>query len=363
MKKRMLSQDIAKGLAILVVVQLHSLQPSELLYYILAVLLGFAMPFFMFMSGYNYRSKGLTPVQNMKKRVLMILKVFACWTFCTFLVMGLYFLIRGDGTVKEILKSFAGFLLSESGCKMIGWALPTALFQHVLAPLWYLQYLVTASVLLYLTVDYALRSLKHTFSLVFLGLAVTFVLVAFNVYLPWGLHCAPALAALMIAGAALGQENRFFTAATSTAWKVVNTLTCFAVTTAIQFFFPSAGLLGAGNLGEVAGSVEVLFLLCFGVFGSYFLIHFGMLLEKVPVLSKGLIWLGQHTLIILCLHRPVAYVIRDLMGLPHFVSGSYTDVMTGENILAFLLVFVVLIPVILIVDRVKKKRSAKQSAS
>ena len=363
MRKRMLSQDIAKGLAILVVVQLHSLQPSEMLYYVLAVLLGFAMPFFIFMSGYNYRSKGLTPVQNMKKRVLMILKVFACWTIGIFLVMGAYFLIRGDGTPAEILRSFAGFLLSESGCKMIGWELPTALFQHVLAPLWYLQYLVTASVLFYLTMDCALRSLKHAFSLVFLGLAVTFVLVAFNVYLPWGLHCAPVLAAIMITGAVLGQENRFFTAATTTAWKVVNTLICLAVTTAIQYSWPSAGLLGAGNLGEVAGSVEVLFLFCFGVFGSWFLIHIGMLLEKVPVLSKGLIWLGQHTLIILCLHRPVAYVIRDLMGLPHFIAGSYTDVMTGENIIAFLLVFVVMIPVILLVDRIKKKRSVRQSAS
>ncbi len=145
MKKRMLSQDIAKELGILIVVQLHALQLSAGLFYVLAALFGFVMPFFIFMSGYNYRSKGLSPVQAMKKRVLMLLKVYAEWTAGISIVMGAYFLIHEDGTLSEILKSFAGAILSESGCKMIGWVLPLSLFQHVLAPFWYLQYLITAS--------------------------------------------------------------------------------------------------------------------------------------------------------------------------------------------------------------------------
>ncbi|MBQ6383844.1 MAG: hypothetical protein IJJ42_09680 [Clostridia bacterium] len=87
----------------------------------------------------------------------------------------------------------------------------------------------------------------------------------------------------------------------------------------------------------------------FAVFGSYFIIRFSALLEKVPVISKGLIWCGQHSLIILCLHRPVAYVIRDIMHLPHFISGIplYIDRITPENLAAFLLVFAVMVPVIM----------------
>ena len=80
----------------------------------------------------------------------------------------------------------------------------------------------------------------------------------------------------------------------------------------------------------------------------------------MPVVSKALIWFGQHSLIILCLHRPVAYVIRDAMRLPHFLSGNplYVDHMTAENVIAFLLVFAVMVPVIIIADRVKAKRAA-----
>ena len=112
MKKRMLSQDIAKGLGILVVVQAHGLQLTHVLLYAVCALFGFVMPFFMFMSGYNYRKKGQDPVQAMKKRVGMILKTFLYWTLGTFVVMGVYFLIHGDGSVSEILRSFAAFMFS-----------------------------------------------------------------------------------------------------------------------------------------------------------------------------------------------------------------------------------------------------------
>ena len=53
-------------------------------------------------------------------------------------------------------------------------------------------------------------------------------------------------------------------------------------------------------------------------------------------------------------------MIRDAMRLPHFLSGNplYVDHMTAENVIAFLLVFAVMVPVIIIADRVKAKRAA-----
>lgn len=363
MKKRMLSQDIAKGLGILIVVQLHGLQLSKEIFYPVAALFAYVMTFFIFMSGYNYHPKGLRPLLTMKKRVLGILKVYACWTLGIFLVMGAWFLIRGDASLPEILKSFAGAVLSESGCKMIGWQLPVALYQHVLGPLWYLQYLITASLIFCPLADYALRSVKNLFSLVLLLSGITLAFVVSGVFLPWGLHVAPLLAAIMFLGAKLGENNGLFASPSRTAWTVVNTLVSLVIVGLIQFFFPNAGILAAGLLGEAAGGIEVLFAFCFAVFGSYFLIHLGKLLEKVPVVSKCLIWCGQHTLIILCLHRPVAYVIRDVMGLPHFVSGNplYVERMTWENIIAFLLIFVVIVPVIMIWDKIKEKRRGVHS--
>lgn len=364
MKKRMLSQDIAKGLGILIVVQLHGLQLTKDIFYPVAALFGFVMPFFIFMSGYNYRPKGLSPVQSMKKRVAALLKIYTYWTFGIFIVMGLYFLIRQDAAFSEILKSFAGAVLSESGCKMIGWKLPVALFQHVLGPYWFLQYLISASIIFFLAADYALRSIKNTFSMVMMLLGITFLFVQLKIFLPWGAHCAPALAAIMMIGAKLGEDNRFFAPSSKAAWTCLNSAVSLAVVDLIQIHYPSAGILGAGLLGEAAGGIEVLFAVCFAVFGSYFLINLGRLMEKVPVLSKGLIWCGQHSLVILCIHRPIAYVIRDLMKLPHFVSGDplFIDRMTPENVIAFLLIFAVMVPVIMIWDKWNEKRSAKTTA-
>ena len=358
MKKRMLSQDIAKGIAILAVVGLHGLQGTKTMYYTLGPITGFIMPFFIFMTGYNHHPKaGMTPWQTAKKRVLAILKVYAGWTIGTMIVMTAWFLIRKDATLPEIMKSFAGAVLSESGCKMIGWQLPISLFQHVLAPLWFLQYLICASLIFYPIVDYALRSVRNLFSVVLLLLGITFSFVCFGIQLPWGIHCAPALAAVMLLGAQLGRENRFFAPTSRPAWAVLNTAVSFVIVNLIQFFYPSAGILGAGLLGEVAGPIEILFLCCFAVFGSYFLIHLGKLIERIPVLSRCLIWFGQHSLIILCLHRPLAYLIRDVMGLPHFISGNplYVDSITTENLIAYLLVYAIMIPVIMAVDRLTGK--------
>ena len=358
MKKRMLSQDIAKGMAILAVVQLHTIQVNMAVFYFFSAFLAFAMPFFIFMSGYNYRPKGLKPVEAMKQRVLAILKVYAVWTLGIFVVMGAYFLIRGDASPAEILKSFAAEVFSESGCRMIGWNLPVALFQHVLAPYWFLQYLITASVLFYLLVDYALRSVKNLFSLVILLSGITFAFVCLGIELPWGLHCAPLLAAVMMLGAKLGEDNRFFAPASKVWLSVLNAVVCLVIVDLIQISFPAAGILGSGRLGDVAGGAEVLFVLCFGVFGSFLLIHIGKLLDRVPVVSTALIWCGQHSLLILLMHRPIAYVIRDVMGLPHFISGNplYVDHVTLENVIACLLVYAVMVPVIMGWDRLKARR-------
>ncbi len=360
MRQRILAQDIAKGLAVLFVVQLHGLQPDMVMFYIFYSLVSFAMPVFFFLAGFNHRDKGQSSAAKIRRRVGKLLKTYIVWTLGTFTVMGAYFLIRGDGTPEEILWSFAASLLSESGCKMIGWELPVSLFQHVLAPYWFIQYLITASIIFCLTVRYALSSVKKLFSVTVLLLAVTFAFVSFNVYLPWGIHCAPAIAAIMLAGAKLGRDNMLFTCASRKSWIVINSIVCLVTVDLFEIFFPSAGLLGAGLLGEVIGPVEVPAAFVISVFGTYFLVNFGSLLQKIPVISGALIWLGQHSLIIFLIHRPIAYVIRDAMHLPHFISGNplYVDSIGLKDLIAFLLIFAVMVPVIMLTDRIKARRAS-----
>lgn len=356
----MLSQDIVKGMAMLVVIQLHCLQPTMWILYPLVAFFGFIMPVFMFLAGYNYHQKQLSPFVMIRKRVGLLLKIYFSWAFANFVVMGTYFLLHKDGTPMEILRSFGASLLSESGCKMLGITVPITMFQHVLGPCWFLQYLITSSIVFYLCVDYALKSFKQTFSVTILLILITYLFLRFDILLPWGFHCAPALAAVMIIAAKLSQEGHFFDTSEKRIWTVVNSLVCLLIVDTIQITHPSAGILGAGLLGEFAGNIEVFFMVVFAVFGSYLLINIGKLIEKIPYLSTGLIWFGQHSLEILLLHRPIGYLIRDAMKLPHFVSGDplYIDKITAENLIAFLLIFVIMIPILIFYDKFKAKRKA-----
>ena len=69
---RMVEQDIAKGIAILLVIALHCLTLKKEYYMILAGLVGFLMPFFFFIAGYNYRPGKYTFKENVIKRTIQL---------------------------------------------------------------------------------------------------------------------------------------------------------------------------------------------------------------------------------------------------------------------------------------------------
>ena len=76
MNKRMLEQDIAKGIAILMVMALHCLTIEKKYYMIMAGLVGFLMPFFFFMSGYNYHPGKRSFKENVMKRTKQVVPPF-----------------------------------------------------------------------------------------------------------------------------------------------------------------------------------------------------------------------------------------------------------------------------------------------
>ena len=360
MKKRMLTQDIVKGIAILIVVQLHTLQLTKVTLYLLAGLFGYVMPVFMFLSGYNYHPKGLTPWQRIKKRVGALLKIYLKWSFLIFILMAPYFYLRKEGTMAEIIKSFAIQLLSNHGAAMLGIEVDMTMFRMVLGPCWFLQFLISSSIIFYLAVDYALKSFRNTFSIVSLLIMISYIFLRFDIVLLWGFHFAPAIAGVMIIAARLAQDNHFFDTSNKKIWTIINSLVCLLIVDAIQLSYPMAGLLGAGVIGTIAGANETFFFVCFAVFGTYFLINLSKLIEKIPYVSTALIWFGQHSLEVLLLHRPLSWVIIDMMKLPHFVSGHplYVDKISWPDLAAFLLNFAIMVPLIMLNDYLKAKRKA-----
>ena len=75
----MVEQDIAKGLAIILVMMLHILTTKTELFNIMGGIVGFIMSLFFFLTGYNYKS-GKTFKENVVKRVKQILIPFFIYT-------------------------------------------------------------------------------------------------------------------------------------------------------------------------------------------------------------------------------------------------------------------------------------------
>ena len=117
---RIIVEDIAKGIAISLVVMFHAVELPQMPGLIIIACFAYVLVFFYFVCGYNYRDKGLSYVQNIKKRTLQILVPFFICTTLIMLIMGAYFLIRNDATLQELIYSALSFWMSKWGCHMIG---------------------------------------------------------------------------------------------------------------------------------------------------------------------------------------------------------------------------------------------------
>lgn len=358
--QRMVSQDIAKGIAILLVVLLHIIEVPQIIRIICGLLFGYAMPFFLFMTGFNYKNKGLTPAQNIKKRLIQILRPFFVYTFLLGIIMSIHFVLNGEATVGECIKSYAGFLLSRWGTPYIGWDLPKTLFQRVYGPLWFIQFLVPATIVFYPFVDKALEN-KKNFLITIFGLAtVSCVLIELGLVLPWGIQDAPAIAAIMIIGAWCHQDNRLFKEPSKKKWTYINCFVCIATIGVIELTGNTAGYFPAGDISGVYGGVEVYITMLVALFGSYFLINFSKLLEKVKVVSNVYSWLGRHSLQILILHLPFAHLVIDAFGYQQMITEFpvASETISIDQVISFVVTMAVLYIVITLIDKSKAKKKA-----
>lgn len=355
-KQRMVSQDIAKGIAILLVVLLHIVEVPNIIRIICGLLFGYAMPFFLFMSGFNYKNKGYTPIQNIKKRLIQILKPFITYTLIIAVVMSFHFVLNNEATVTECIKSYIGFLISRWGTPYIGWDLPKTLFQRVFGPLWFIQYLVPSSVLFYLFVDKALIDNKHFVITTFSLATASVILIELGLVLPWGIQDAPAIVAIMIMGAWCHQDDRLFKNR-SRKWTIINCFVCLAIIGVIELTGNTAGYVPSGEMSAVYGGFEVYITMLIALLGSYFLINFSKMLEKTKVISKIYVWLGTHSLLILFMHLPIAHLVIDAFGYEQMITEFPVAVekISFDQVITFVVTMTIMYVIITIIDKLKEK--------
>ena len=96
---------------------------------------------------------------------------------------------------------------------------------------------------------------------------------------------------------------------------------------------------------------------------------FSKAVNRIRLLSRGLRWLGRHTLLILLMHGFLAVIYCDILHVyfkpgPYWYLGPYGIPLTweiiGKSVLVVLLALATCIPVCLIVDRGKRLLSKKQ---
>lgn len=357
MKQRMISQDIAKGIGILVVVLTHTVQANRVLGSVVAILFGYIMPFYMFMAGYNYHSNGLSPWENIKKRNGKILKSMIIYSLIIGVVMGAYFLIRKEATLFELIRSYGVFLISKWGAKLIGLNLPQVYYQRLLGPCWFLQFLMVSNVFFYLFVDKATSSTRSLISYTILLSGISVILIEYGVVLPWGIQNAPAIASVMILGVWFKKYNLLSSEGTNKKLVLINCLICLLTIGLTQLNYNGAGYFGAGAMGEVCGGAEIYLFIVIAITGSYFLINFSEKIKEVPVLSNILIWFGRHTLLVLLTHVSIVHILKDIFGLPQFNAADqlFVEKMDLRTIPIYFLTLIIVYLLIILIEKIANR--------
>ena len=321
-KKRMVSQDIAKGLAILLVVFVHSVKVNKGIGSVIGVLFGYIMPFFLFISGYNYNDKGQGIANNLKRRLKQLLIPFIIISFLIFTIMGTYFVLMGEGSISDVVKSFLIFLSSKWALPYFGLEFNQVLFQRILGPCWFIQFLIVADIIFIPAQQFAKDDDKILFLLCFTFTILSAVLIHFRIYLPWGIQNAPAIACSMLIANKLKNIDGLFSDTIKKKWTIVNCVICIITIAVIQLCFNGAGYFGAGDLGGVLGGVEVLVYYLISLFGTYFIVNFCKLIEKTVIIKDFFCFFGQHSFIILMVHMSIVHILKNIFSLPQWNAAD-----------------------------------------
>lgn len=359
--KRMVEQDIAKGIAILIVVAVHSVQFSTVFRTWLVATTGYAMPFFYFMSGYNYKPGRGTWKQNILKRIKQILLPLLYYSIGIYLFMALYFFIKNEANINQIITGFISLWLGRPLATWVGIQQDfNNPFSFLLGQSWFLQYMITGYMIFYLVADYALENTKRFISINSLLLIITCIFVHFSITLPWGLHAAPMVASLMLFGAFFGKNKLLHKGTIETKWNVINTICAFAIYLTLGLLYPAAGQFAAGMLGHDIGFWDVFMTLISAILGSYILVNISKLIEKIPVVNKSLEWCGANSLAILFLHTAFIRIFSDLIKFERAPYNQIIEHTDMKSVLVYVLSIIVTSIVIILINFIKKQTQKRK---
>jgi len=354
-KERMIEQDIAKGIAIILVIALHTLTLKSSIYNILGGIFGFIMPFYFFMAGYNHRPYRYTYKEILKRRFKQIIIPFFTYSISILIIAAIYYLACEGYTIQKALMTYLNLLLSNSFCKQVGIEIISGGLYSTIMVFWFIQMLFAASLIFYLVVDYALEKASRLISIVIGLLSITMLFGHFNFHLPFYLAEAPAIAAIMLVGAFFGQKE-LLSNKTKLLFIIMNSIIAYALFIILAMLFQGSGFIAGGNLWDKRiHEWAVLLSFVFAIVGTYPFVHVCRLLRNVKFVSKGLAWCGNNSMPLLFIHGVVQLYICVILKMQPFrmsFSSNENDFRTFY-VLVLEIIFSVLI--ILLISFIKKK--------
>lgn len=362
-KNRSIAQDIGKGLMIIGVIFFHSYvmtfeNHSESLqnFNILFAFFPYILCVFFFYSGYNYKPNNLSYLQNVAKRAkqLLIPMVFA-FLLSAILIssMELAFHYNEAGpTLHAIGNSLLYALMSEPTAMLIGFPQEGGfIFELVLSLglLWFVVALFFSSLLFFFLVKYTNKSVSSLISILALLLIAAFCMGEFiGPYLPYAVESYPIVVALMLVASYLKQRNfldRPMDGKRNVAILIINALIAEGLVIATGIFLHykvgsmTAGTMPGGMFDPALLGFDAFVSFAFGVLGVYFIHTVSRFIELIPVVSKGLAWVGKRSALFYLFHP----IFLDLAAIAIFQKKAPLGQAQG-----FIYTFVVLLAMILV---------------
>ena len=352
-KPRMVEQDIAKGIAIILVMALHTLTIKREIYNILGGIFGFIMPFYFFMAGYNHRPYRYTYKEIIRKRIKQIVIPFLIYTISITIISGAYYMIAQGYTLKMVIDSYLTLILTRPFATSIGIRQMSGPYSCIMVG-WFIIMLFMASLIFYAVVDFAL-SKPGRFISIFTGLLIiTMIFGHFDIVLPLHVCEAPAIAAIMLMGALFGQKELL--APKLKKWVIiVNSLVAYAVFIILALMFQGSGFISGGSMWDKSlKEWAVVLSAVFAIVGTYPFVHFCRFLVKTGFVGKALAWCGNYSMELLFIHGVVQLFICAILGLEPFRMSYFCNENDFRTFYVLALEIAVSVLVIIAIGFIKK---------
>lgn len=358
-KPRMLEQDVAKGIAIILVMALHTLTLNKNIYTILGGFFGFIMPFYFFMAGYNHRPYRYKYKDIIRKRMKQIGIPFLTYSISVTLISGAYYMITEGYTFKMVVDSYLTLILTRPFAASIGIKQASGPYTCIMVG-WFIIMLLMASLIFYAVVDYAL-SKPGRFISIFAGLLIiTMIFGHFSIVLPLHICEAPAVAAIMLTGALFGQNELL--APKLKRWIIIlNCIVSYGIYLTLAVMFHGSGFIMGGNMcDKTLKEWAVLLSALFAIIGTYPFVHFCRCFVKTGFLCKALVWCGNYSLKLLFIHQVVQLYVCAILGIEPFRMSMFNDKNDFRTFYVLALEIAVSVLVIMAIDFFKNLLKKKK---